>query len=352
MIDRTLLTGAMAVEATLTVSATLGRGAAAAAARPAHGPLVIPVRPRRLAGGAAAACGGAVRLPCPRCGSRRRRSRRASSTSTGRGRTRSCRARCRSARSRPRTTPSSRRSTRTCAARWTRPSDWPGSPVTTPRRSGRAARSPASCCARAPWPAGPGGCTCVPTPSWCLTTRCCRTAILPWPWLLRMERLAPAVLAVLIDGVPRIVHVEEPRQGLQFESARQTATRPIPRGRASCRRGTSTRASRLPMDDKTSWVPVRFRPGAPGVLNLRKTRDALLAVPGTNMGSDVDSAEFAIQMLRYPYREVFGPTGPQTDPETNPSTAGTKAGWSRSSGRGLRFPACWPSSPRRRRDRL
>jgi hypothetical protein len=34
--------------------------------------------------------------------------------------------------------------------------------------------------------------------------------------VLRMERLAPAVLLVLFDGIPRLVHVEEPRQGVQF----------------------------------------------------------------------------------------------------------------------------------------
>src|SRR5919197_6243322 len=34
--------------------------------------------------------------------------------------------------------------------------------------------------------------------------------------LLRMERLAPAVLLVLFDGVPAVVHIEEPRQGIQF----------------------------------------------------------------------------------------------------------------------------------------
>ncbi|MDH5198910.1 MAG: hypothetical protein OEY20_16840, partial [Gemmatimonadota bacterium] len=34
--------------------------------------------------------------------------------------------------------------------------------------------------------------------------------------LLRLERLAPAVLLGLFDGVPAIVHVEEPRQGIQF----------------------------------------------------------------------------------------------------------------------------------------
>ena len=34
--------------------------------------------------------------------------------------------------------------------------------------------------------------------------------------LLRMERLAPAVLLVLFDGVPAVVQIEEPRQGIQF----------------------------------------------------------------------------------------------------------------------------------------
>ena len=34
--------------------------------------------------------------------------------------------------------------------------------------------------------------------------------------LLRMERLAPAVLLVLFDGVPSVVHIEEPRVGIQF----------------------------------------------------------------------------------------------------------------------------------------
>ena len=34
--------------------------------------------------------------------------------------------------------------------------------------------------------------------------------------LLRVERLAPAVLLVLFDGVPAVVHIEEPRAGVQF----------------------------------------------------------------------------------------------------------------------------------------
>ena len=68
--------------------------------------------------------------------------------------------------------------------------------------------------------------------------------------VLRLERLAPAVLLVLIDGVPEVVHIEEPRQGIQFG--------------------------------------VRLDPESP---------------PGVD---EVDSKEFAMEMLRFPFRQVFG----------------------------------------------
>ncbi len=47
--------------------------------------------------------------------------------------------------------------------------------------------------------------------------------------LLRMERLAPAVLLVLIDGVPAVVHIEEPRQGIQFGARMDTDAPPTAR---------------------------------------------------------------------------------------------------------------------------
>ena len=57
-------------------------------------------------------------------------------------------------------------------------------------------------------------------------------------------------------------------------------------------------------------MPVTFRPGAPGVLDLRRTaQEFLKPAHGTNMGTDVDGAEFALQMIRFPYRQVFGDPG-------------------------------------------
>ena len=127
--------------------------------------------------------------------------------------------------------------------------------------------------------------------------------------LLRMERLAPAVLFVLFDGVPQVVHLEEPRSGIQFgvrldavaDKTKQTAV-------------LAVRDVQHPNDGpvmsggKVRTVKVPFRFGSPGVINMKKLNKALLDIPEAHMGSSVDSAEFAMQMLRFPLRQVFGDT--------------------------------------------
>lgn len=128
--------------------------------------------------------------------------------------------------------------------------------------------------------------------------------------LLRMERLAPAVLLVLFDGVPAVVHLEEPRSGIQFgvrldvnaDPASQTAV-------VTVRDVAHPNNGPLKIGATPRTVPVPFRAsGAPGVINMKKLNDALAAVPGTNMGATIDSAEYAMQMLRFPLRQVFGDT--------------------------------------------
>lgn len=124
--------------------------------------------------------------------------------------------------------------------------------------------------------------------------------------VLRLERLAPAVLLALFDGVPEVVHIEEPRQGVQFgvklESTGANTFRATVRAR-DVRAATDAlrNGNKLP-------VPVSFRAGSPGVLDLRATADAFLATPETHMNDDgrLTSAEFALQMIRFPYRQVFG----------------------------------------------
>ena len=125
--------------------------------------------------------------------------------------------------------------------------------------------------------------------------------------VLRLERLAPAVLLVLIDGVPAVVHIEEPRQGIQF-GARLDPDAPPAQRRAKVKvRDNATGNPVLPKDKftATNSVDVPFRSGAPGVINLAELRKRL-AAKSPNSNGALEPNEFALQMLRFPFRQVFG----------------------------------------------
>jgi hypothetical protein len=118
--------------------------------------------------------------------------------------------------------------------------------------------------------------------------------------VLRMERLAPAVLVVLFDGVPAVVHLEEPRQGIQFG-----ALRPVDEP-LSTKRSVPLRNAQTADDLGGDPVAVPFRRGSAGVIHLRRLRNTIALKPGTNIGTSLDANEFAVEMLRFPYRQVFG----------------------------------------------
>jgi len=117
--------------------------------------------------------------------------------------------------------------------------------------------------------------------------------------LLRLERLAPAVLLALFDGVPAIVHVEEPQAGLQFGVRLEKGAGDEPTLSASVPPREPATAAEL---DK--HAPVYFREGAPGVLDLERTATELERAIGSTDG--LNGAELALQMIRYPFRQVFG----------------------------------------------
>lgn len=115
--------------------------------------------------------------------------------------------------------------------------------------------------------------------------------------LMRLERLAPGVLLALFDGVPAVVHLEEPRAGLQFGFG---LTDPQPRGAVAYELPLRTPGTGT---ETGGTVAVPFRQNAPGVVDLADLQQRILAaVGGTGSG-----AEFALQALRFPYRQVFGP---------------------------------------------
>lgn len=139
--------------------------------------------------------------------------------------------------------------------------------------------------------------------------------------LLRLERLAPAVLLALFDGIPSVLHLEEPRQGIQFgvrlsEGANGQWNAFVPA--RNVKTGAYVRANGTPVPDdgnpaapssRAAQIPVRFRAGAPGVLDLTNTAREFLGAAGTDMNTNspgvVDGAEFAFEMIRFPYRQVF-----------------------------------------------
>jgi hypothetical protein len=125
--------------------------------------------------------------------------------------------------------------------------------------------------------------------------------------VLRMERLAPAILLVLFDGVPAVVHVEEPRQGIQF-GVRFDASAPPSARRAKVKvRDCDTGESVPPAQDFTAnnSIEVPFRPGSPGVIDVKALCEQL-RTKAPNSGPALEPNELALQMLRFPYRQVFG----------------------------------------------
>jgi hypothetical protein len=124
--------------------------------------------------------------------------------------------------------------------------------------------------------------------------------------LLRLERLAPAVLLVLIDGLPRVVHVEEPRAGVQYGVDEKAVTGGL-EARVPLRDVlTGDPLPSADPDDPFLSVAVPFRRNAPGVIHFATLASRIANQPRTHVGTGVDAAELGIQMLQFPYRAVFG----------------------------------------------
>jgi hypothetical protein len=103
--------------------------------------------------------------------------------------------------------------------------------------------------------------------------------------LVRLERLAPAVLLAMFDGIPDVVTLEEPHQGVQFGvDERLNPVGPGPEFEIPARDGQPVAG------------PVPFRPGAPGVVDVV----ALAQLLGAG-----DSAQLARRLLQFPFRQDF-----------------------------------------------
>jgi len=121
--------------------------------------------------------------------------------------------------------------------------------------------------------------------------------------ILRLERLAPAVLLCLFDGVPKVVHLEEPRQGVQFGF---DATGEDDNVKATLRPRDATTFEYLP----GAPIDVPFRAGASGVVDIQRLERRLKDRVGSGAADGLDSSEYALQLVRFPFRQVFGDPDP------------------------------------------
>ena len=60
------------------------------------------------------------------------------------------------------------------------------------------------------------------------------------------------------------------------------------------------------IEETSASVTVRFRPDAPGVVDIQRLERDLKAAGGTGADATLDSAEYALQMIRFPYRQIYG----------------------------------------------
>jgi hypothetical protein len=150
--------------------------------------------------------------------------------------------------------------------------------------------------------------------------------------LLRMDRMAPDILLCMFDGIPVTVDIEEPREGIMFGV--DIATDAF--GRVSLSGNSSGFELKLrhmhgpfaghelgdpEVDDgfdETHRVDVPVRAANGQVLHIAALRDAMEDAlnsldPPVDQGpeSGLNSAELAVQMLQYPYRQRFFGEGGQ-----------------------------------------
>lgn len=120
--------------------------------------------------------------------------------------------------------------------------------------------------------------------------------------IMRIERLAPAVLLVLIDGLPGYITITEPRQGIQFGV--------LPHSSQSSHRTFMVRdddGNDLDdIDEDLRLVP--FRDGSPGVIHWNELAERM-ARHLPEEPHEIRSAEVGLHVLDFPYQQDFGDPG-------------------------------------------
>jgi len=135
---------------------------------------------------------------------------------------------------------------------------------------------------------------------------------------LRLERLSPAILLALFDGIPQLVFLEEPHHGVQFGvHAGRTAFE------IDLRDATGHQIRVNPADPNSNPVTqsVTMRAGQRRVIAVASLRASLVNQRNTHttMPEQKGSSAFAIEVLNPPWRQRFEGT---VDHAEKPGTSG------------------------------
>ncbi|MEZ4466478.1 MAG: hypothetical protein R3F43_19010 [bacterium] len=126
---------------------------------------------------------------------------------------------------------------------------------------------------------------------------------------LRLERLSPAVLIALFEGVPELVVLEEPHHGVQF-GVRRGQGGVVPQVYPRRDNGHLWRDGN---GDLPEPVTVPLRPGGKNVVDVRALRAALHDRqtpmdpndPDAHVPGQLGGATLALQVLAPPFRQRF-----------------------------------------------
>jgi hypothetical protein len=128
---------------------------------------------------------------------------------------------------------------------------------------------------------------------------------------LRLERLSPAILLALFDGIPQLVFLEEPHHGVQFG---------VHAGRTQFEidlRDETGHQIRVTADPHSNPVTqnVPMRAGHRRVIAIANLRQSLIAqrTAHPTMPEQKGSAAFAIEVLNPPWRQRFEGTVDQAE---------------------------------------
>jgi hypothetical protein len=134
-----------------------------------------------------------------------------------------------------------------------------------------------------------------------------QTAPLP---LLRMDRLSPGVLLCLFEGIPELVEMEEPREGIMFGVEQEQKDRSLYLFPRHIQQHDSPDQIEEPFEARVGReiqthqrIAVPLRDNGRNVINVESLAQEIAEYHNE---ADINAIQLATQMLQYPHLQKFG----------------------------------------------